>query len=79
MPTYEFRCPACGTGEELLLPLGQTGDRPCPCGGLRRRRFGRIGVRYGSWGFSATDRLVSDSRGKDYKALRERAERIRDE
>jgi putative FmdB family regulatory protein len=79
VPVYEFRCASCGGHEEMLLALGETADRPCPCGGLRRRRFGRIGVRYGSWGFPATDRLVADTRGKDFKALRERAERIRDE
>lgn len=79
MPIYEFRCRACGAGAELLLALGDTADRDCPCGGVQRQRFGRVGVRYGSWGFTSTDRLVTDNRGKDFKALRERAERIRDE
>ena len=80
MPVYEFACRACGDVQELLLPLGDTADRACPvCGGTARQRFSRVGVRYDGWGFSATDRLVSDTRGKDFKALRERAERISDE
>lgn len=45
----------------------------------RRRKFSRVAVRYEGWGFASTDSLVTDTRGKDYKALRERAERISDE
>jgi putative FmdB family regulatory protein len=79
VPVYEFRCRDCGTAEELLLPLGATDPRPCRCGGTQRYRLGRVAVRYGGWGFTATDRLVADTRGKDYKQLSERAERIADE
>lgn len=80
MPVYVFRCADCGAEQETLLPLGETQPRPCPeCGGEARQRFGRIAVRYGSWGFTATDRLVGDTRGKDFKSLRETAEKIADD
>ena len=80
MPLYLFRCTECGTEAEHLLPLGETGDRACEqCGAPSRHRFARIAVKYDSWGFGATDKLVSDTRGKDFKTLRETAEKISDE
>jgi putative FmdB family regulatory protein len=80
MPVYAFRCASCGANTELLLPLGETADRPCSqCDGVAKHRFARIAVKYNGWGFSATDRLVSDTRGKDFNTLRETAEKISDE
>jgi putative FmdB family regulatory protein len=82
VPVYEFRCADCGAARELLLPLGETGPRPCEaCDGTMRHRFSRVAVSYRSWGFGATDRLVGDRPGGrgDFGALRERAERISDE
>jgi putative FmdB family regulatory protein len=81
MPIYEYRCDACGEGIELLQALGAgPPDEGCPsCAGCVRRVFSRVAIRYGAWGFGCTDALVSDTRGKDYKALRERAERLSDE
>lgn len=80
MPVYEFRCEACGATAELLLALGDNGPRPCEaCGGELRQRLSRVAVKYGSWGFTATDGLVGDTRGKDFKALRAKAEQISDE
>jgi putative FmdB family regulatory protein len=80
MPVYLFRCTSCEVESEALLPLGETGDRPCPeCGHPARHRFARIAVKYEGWGFTATDSLVSDTRGKDFKRLRETAEKISDE
>lgn len=80
MPLYVFRCASCDTEAELLLPLGQTEDRPCEsCGGPASHRFARVAVKYNGWGFAATDSLVSDPRGKDFSALREKAEQISDE
>jgi putative FmdB family regulatory protein len=80
MPVYVFRCTACGADHEALLPLGETGQRTCPqCGQPARQRFGRVAVRYGAWGFTATDSLVGDPRGKDFRSLREKAEQISDE
>ena len=80
MPTYSFRCRSCDHSWDEIAPLGATEPRTCPqCGGQAKQRFTRIAVRYGSWGFGATDSLVSDTRGKDYKTLREKAEQISDE
>jgi putative FmdB family regulatory protein len=80
VPLYLFRCAECGAEHEALLPLGETGERPCPeCGGPARHRFSRIAVKYDGWGFTATDSLVTDPRGKDFKKLRETAEQISDE
>jgi putative FmdB family regulatory protein len=80
VPVYEFACRACGAVEEHLLPLGADAPAPCAaCGGELRRKFSRVAVRYEGWGFTSTDKLVNDTRGKDYKALRERAEKIADE
>jgi putative FmdB family regulatory protein len=79
MPVYVFRCRACGAESERLLPLGDTGPRPCEaCGGEARQRFGRVAVSYNDFGFTATDSLVSDPRGKDFRTLREKANEISD-
>ena len=81
MPVYEYRCRACGATEEHLQPMGSDAPGPCEaCGGELRKRFSRVGVRYQGWGFASTDKLASgDGPRKDYRTLRERAERIADE
>jgi putative FmdB family regulatory protein len=80
MPVYTFVCERCGAAADELRRLGELTPGNCPeCGGPRRQRFGRVAVRYGSWGFRATDTLVRDPGGTDFRALRERAERIADE
>jgi putative FmdB family regulatory protein len=80
VPLYLFRCTSCAVETELLLPLGETAERPCAeCGAPAKHRFARVAVKYNGWGFGATDKLVSDTRGKDFKALRETAEQISDE
>jgi len=80
VPTYSFRCRSCGHTWDESARLGETQPRTCTeCGGEARQRFSRVAVRYSSWGFTATDSLVGDSRGKDYTALRDKAEQISDE
>lgn len=80
MPVYEYACRECGAVEDHLLPLGADGPETCAaCGGPLRRKFSRVAVKYEGWGFTATDSLVRDPRGKDFKELRSRAERIADE
>ena len=82
MPVYEYLCAACGALEEHLLPLGTAWTEACgSCGGVLRKKFSRVAVRYEGWGFSSTDKLISDARGprKDFKALRSKAEQISDE
>jgi putative FmdB family regulatory protein len=80
MPIYLFRCTSCDAEAELLLPLGEIAARRCSeCGGEAKHRLARVAVKYGAWGFGATDSLVSDTRGKDFRALRAKAEQISDE
>ena len=80
MPVYEYACRACGATEEHLQPLGSGAPGPCAaCGGELRRRWSRVAVKYQSWGFTSTDKLVGDDRrDQDFRALRDRAERISD-
>jgi hypothetical protein len=42
--------------------------------------YGRVGVRFSGWGFSSTDKLISDDRGprKDFRTLRDKADEIRE-
>lgn len=79
MPVYAYRC-AAGHDCEQLRPLGAPSPpEGCPtCGEPLRKRYGRVAVRYETWGFGATDSLVRDPGRKDFRALRERAERIAD-
>lgn len=82
MPIYEYGCASCGAVEDHLLPLGTAWTEPCAaCGGPLRRKFSRVAVRYEGWGFTSTDKLISDARGprKDFKTLRSKAEQISDE
>jgi len=80
VPVYVFRCLDCGLEHEVLRRLGETEPDPCPdCAGVTRLRLGRVAVRYDGWGWAATDSLVADTRGKDYRALRDKAEQISDE
>ncbi|MEX2221062.1 MAG: FmdB family zinc ribbon protein [Candidatus Rokuibacteriota bacterium] len=80
MPIYQYRCTACGADQEFLQRLGEAAPAGgCPdCGGALRKRFSRVAVKYGSWGFTSTDQLSRSPGSKDFKALRERAERISD-
>jgi putative FmdB family regulatory protein len=80
MPVYEYSCRDCGERSEHLQPMGSDAPGPCPaCGGELRRRFSRVAVKYQGWGFTSTDGLVPGDRPKkDFRELRERAERIAD-
>jgi putative FmdB family regulatory protein len=81
MPVYEYVCTACEHGLDRILPHDRADDPgPCPaCEGELRRRFSRVAVRLEGWGFSSTDGLVADRPGRgDFKAVRERAERLSD-
>ena len=80
MPIYVFRCTSCRSEHEVLAALGETDPRPCPnCGAQTTLRLGRVAVRFDGWGFTANDSLVSDTRGKDFRTLRDKAEQIADE
>jgi putative FmdB family regulatory protein len=80
MPVYEYVCRGCAEVEEHLQPLGSDAPGPCQaCGGALRRRWSRVAVKYQGWGFTSTDKLLPvDRQLPDFRALRERAERISD-
>ena len=82
MPVYEYKCTACGAREEQIRGFSDPPPETCAvCGGaLKRVWSGRVHVSLEGWGFSKTDSLVSgDKSGKDFKKLKERADKIRDE
>jgi len=81
MPVYEYKCTRCAEREEHILLAGEDEPSTCTaCGGALKRAYaGRVGISLSGWGFSKTDALIRDTRGKDFKKLRERAERIVDE
>ena len=85
MPIYDYKCGACGSvSEHVLLGFDAPPPGECPeCGEgpLARTYAGaRVQVSLNSWGFSKTDSLISgDTRRKDFKALKERAQRIVEE
>lgn len=84
MPVFDFRCTECGERTEHILLSGEAAPTSCPsCGGAVKRAWGgaRIHVNLEGWGFSKTDALISDARSprKDFKKLRERAQRIVEE
>jgi putative FmdB family regulatory protein len=82
MPVYEYACAGCGAATDRLLPHDRADEPgPCPsCAGELRRRYSRVAVRLDGWGFSSTDALVPERPGGrgDFRALRERAERLSD-
>ncbi len=81
MPVFEYKCTGCGErAEHIVLPTEEEPTACASCGGSLKKVFGggRLTVRLEGWGFSKTDSLIADTRGKDFKKLRERAERIVD-
>ena len=80
MPIYEYVCRACGSRTELLLKMGQAPGSCSECGGDLRRVYGNVAIRFTGWGFTKTDSLLSEDRQRkrDFKALSEKAEQIRE-
>jgi putative FmdB family regulatory protein len=76
MPTYEFRCEACGNRFELFLPITASNPESCPeCGSgpIKRLPSTGIGVIFKGSGFYATD-YRSESYKKAEKRERDCAE-----
>ena len=65
MPTYDYKCDACGHSFELFQKMSDPPAESCPkCGGKVRRLIGAgAGVLFKGSGFYATD-----YRSPDYKA-----------
>ena len=61
MPTYEYRCTACGTPLEVVQSIHEPSLTDCPScpDGRLRKVFGNVGVVFKGSGFYRTD-----SRGK---------------
>jgi putative FmdB family regulatory protein len=83
MPVFDYRCASCGEREEHILLGSEPAPTKCAaCGGALKRAYGggRVHISLEGWGFSRNDALIpGDRRGKDWKALKERADRLRDE
>ena len=82
VPVFDYKCTTCEARAEHILLPGDLEPTACAaCGGPLKKVFGggRLHIRLEGWGFSKTDSLIADTRGKDFKKLRERAERISDE
>lgn len=81
MPVFGYKCPEGHREDAIVLP-GEKPPTTCKeCGGKLKRTYGgRVSVQLQGWGFSKTDSYLSDNRPRrDFKQLKERAERITDE
>ena len=82
MPVFGYKCTACGAREDAIVLPGEQAPTSCKaCGGdLKRTWGGRVHISLQGWGFSKTDSYLPDDRPRrDFKQLKERAERISDE
>ena len=82
MPVFDFKCGACEAREEHIVLPGEESPTTCAaCGGDLKRAYAGSSpqISFEGWGFSKTDDLIRDTRGKDFKALRERAQRMVEE
>ena len=82
MPVFEYRCSACSAREEHILLGDEQAPTACAScsGALKRTWNARVHINLEGWGFTKTDSLVSgDLSKKDFKALKERAQRIAEE
>ncbi|HKP77325.1 MAG TPA: zinc ribbon domain-containing protein [Longimicrobiaceae bacterium] len=68
MPTYEYRCPSCGTEFELFQKMSDPPVAPCPsCGAEAERRLSAgAGLLFKGSGF-----YITDYRGEGYKKAAE--------
>jgi putative FmdB family regulatory protein len=83
VPVYGYKCTKCDARSEAVLLPGSDEAAPTTCadcgGALKRDWTARLHINLEGWGFSKTDSLIADTRGKDFKALKERAQRIAEE
>jgi putative FmdB family regulatory protein len=82
MPVYGFKCTSCGRRDDHIVLPGEDLPTACPdCNGALKRTWGgRVAISLEGWGFSKTDSYLPDGRPRrDFKTLKERAERLTDE
>jgi putative FmdB family regulatory protein len=66
MPTYEYRCQACGEHLEVVQSFQDEPLIQCPnCGGTLRKVFSPVGVVFKGSGFYRTDNRSSRSGARD--------------
>lgn len=65
MPIYEYQCPECGHGFELIQPVSASSEQPCPaCGATASRKISQSGFVLKGAGFYVND-YVRKSDGGD--------------
>lgn len=70
MPTYEYRCEACGHEYERVEKITKAPHRKCPnCGKLKSKRMlsGGAGLIFKGDGFYCTDYKRNKPKGTDKK------------
>jgi len=56
MPTYSYRCTACGNAFDVVQAFTDDSLTECPsCGGRLRKLYGSVGVTFNGSGFYRTD------------------------
>ncbi len=65
MPTYQYRCTACGKELEAVQKFSDPALTTCPtCSGDLRKVYSAVGVVFKGSGFYATDSRTSNSAPK---------------
>ena len=65
MPTYQYRCTACGKELEAVQKFSDPALTTCPtCSGDLRKVYSAVGVVFKGSGFYATDSRTSNSASK---------------
>jgi putative FmdB family regulatory protein len=66
MPTYEYRCRACGHGFDIVQSFKDESLTICPaCGGELRKVYGAPMISFKGSGFYATDNRKSTKSGSE--------------
>jgi putative FmdB family regulatory protein len=70
MPTYEYKCPKCGTRFERLQKISEPAGAPCPKCGTKAERLisGGHGLVFKGSGFYETDYKRPSEKAKHEKA-----------
>jgi putative FmdB family regulatory protein len=76
MPTYEYKCPKCGTRFERIQKISAPPGAPCPKCGTKAERLisGGHGLVFKGSGFYETDYKQPGDKAKHDKAKSEKAQ-----